>query len=61
MSPYKFEIFVNGQLDYTCYSQGQLNMYTCILDFEGIDYEVVKIGLAYHDQFIIFNYNKKQI
>lgn len=47
MPPYKFEIFINGQLNYTCYSQGQLNMYACILDFEGIDYEVVKTGLAY--------------
>jgi hypothetical protein len=49
MPPYKFEIYVNGQLDYTCYSQGQLNMYTCILDFEGIDYEVVKTDLACHN------------
>ena len=49
MPPYKFEIFVIGQLNYICYSQGQLNMYTCILDFEGIDYEVVKTGLAYQE------------
>jgi len=49
MPPYKFEIYINGQLDYTCYSQFQLNMYTYALDFEGIDYEVVKTGLDYHN------------
>ena len=59
MPPYKFEIYVNGQLDYTCCSRNQLNMYTCTLDFEGIDYEVVIINLAYQDQFIIFRYKEK--
>ena len=49
MPPYKFEIFVNGQLDYTCCSRNQLNMYTCILDFQGIDYEVVITNLADQD------------
>ena len=60
MPPYKFEIFVNGQLDYTCCSRNQLNMYTCILDFQGIDYEVVITNLADQDQFIIFRYKENK-
>ena len=45
MPTYKFEIFVNGKLDYTCYTQGQARMYECQLDFEGIDYKTVRTAL----------------
>ena len=45
MPTYKFEIFVNEKLDYTCYTQGQVRMYECQLDFEGINYETVRTAL----------------
>jgi len=45
MPAYKFEIFVNGKLDYTCYTQGQARMYERQLDFEGINYETVRTAL----------------
>ena len=45
MPTYKFEIFINGKLDYTCYTQGQARMYECQLDFEGINYETVRTAL----------------
>jgi hypothetical protein len=47
MPQYKYEVLVNGQVDYTCYSTSQLNMYKCILDFRGIDYEIVQTCLDY--------------
>ena len=45
MPTHKFEIFVNGKLDYTCYTRGQAIMYECQLDFEGIDYKTVRTAL----------------
>ena len=41
----KYEFMINGELEYACYSSGQVNFYSFNLDMEGIDYEIVETDL----------------
>ncbi len=42
MPSIKYEFMINGKVDYTCYSSGQVKFYSFNLDMEGIDYEVIE-------------------
>jgi len=46
MPSYRYEFVVNGKVDYTCYTEGGVRMYQCILDFGGIDYEVIRTSIG---------------
>lgn len=45
MPSYKYEFIINGEVDYTCYSQQQANFYAFNMDVEGLNYEIIKTKL----------------
>ena len=45
MPIYKYEFIVNGEIEYTCFSQGCVRMYEFNLDMYGVDYEVLRTCL----------------
>lgn len=45
MPTYKHVFIVNGEIDYTCYSQGCVRFYKFNLDMQGIEYQVVRTSL----------------
>jgi hypothetical protein len=46
MPIYKYEFIVNGEIDYTCFSEGCVRMYEFNLDVQGVNYEVVRTCLV---------------
>jgi hypothetical protein len=45
MPTFKYEFIVNGKVDYTCYTQTQSDFYQNCLEFDGVDYIILKTSL----------------